>query len=127
MIGFWIFMLLMELLLPFTMIGVGFYFIKNPPKEINSTFGYRTTRSMKNKDTWNFAHHYCGKLWKIIGIIVAPITFIAMLFSFGKDIDYVGYYGMVIMGVQLVALIGPIFSVESALKRTFDTKGNRRL
>ena len=38
--GFWIFMLIMDLLLPFTMIGFGRYFMKNAPKEINSVFGY---------------------------------------------------------------------------------------
>ena len=51
--GFWIFMLIMDLLLPFTMIGFGRYFMKKAPKEINSVFGYRTSMSMKNKDTWN--------------------------------------------------------------------------
>ena len=50
--GFWIFMLIMDLLLPFTMIGFGRYFMKKAPKEINSVFGYRTSMSMKNKDTW---------------------------------------------------------------------------
>ena len=58
--GFWIFMLIMDLLLPFTMIGFGRYFMKKAPKEINSVFGYRTSMSMKNKDTWKFAHKYCG-------------------------------------------------------------------
>ena len=50
---FWIFMLIMDLLLPFTMIGFGKYFMKKAPKEINSVFGYRTSMSMKNKDTGN--------------------------------------------------------------------------
>ena len=49
---FWIFMLIMDLLLPFTMIGFGRYFMKKAPKEINSVFGYRTSMSMKNKDTY---------------------------------------------------------------------------
>ena len=34
--GFWIFMLIMDLLLPFTMIGFGRYFMKKAPKEIRS-------------------------------------------------------------------------------------------
>ena len=36
--------------------------MKKAPKEINSVFGYRTSMSMKNKDTWEFAHKYCGKV-----------------------------------------------------------------
>lgn len=47
--GFWIFMLVMDLLIPFTMVGFGKYFIKNAPKEINKVFGYRTPMSMKTK------------------------------------------------------------------------------
>ena len=38
--GFWIYMLIMDLLLPFTMIGFGRYFMKKAPKEINEMFGY---------------------------------------------------------------------------------------
>ena len=47
---FWTFMLLMDLLIPFTMIGFGKYFIKSAPKEINAVFGYRTSMSMKNNN-----------------------------------------------------------------------------
>lgn len=83
--GFWIFMLIMDLLLPFTMIGFGRYFMKKAPKEINSVFGYRTSMSMKNKDTWKFAHKYCGKVWYVCGIIMLPITVIFMLLVIGKN------------------------------------------
>ena len=42
--GFWIFMLLMNLMIPLTMIGFGRSFMKNTPKEINAVFGYRKTK-----------------------------------------------------------------------------------
>ena len=61
--GFWIYMLLMNLLNTFTLIGFGKHFMRKAPKEINEVFGYRTPMSMKNKDTWEFAHKYCGKIW----------------------------------------------------------------
>jgi uncharacterized membrane protein len=124
MIGFWIFMLIMLLLIPLSMLGLGIYFGKNAPKKINYVYGYRTTRSMKNQETWKFAHNYCGKLWKRIGLIMIPITIIAMLFSYGKDIDYVSNYGLVITGIQIIVLFGSIFPVEAALKRNFDKNGN---
>ena len=88
--GFWIFMLIMDLLLPFTMIGFGRYFMKKAPKEINSVFGYRTSMSMKNKDTWEFAHKYCGKVWYVCGMVMLPITVIFMLLVIGKNEDCVG-------------------------------------
>ena len=40
--GFWIFMLIMDLLIPFTMIGFGKMFLKKAPDQINYVFGYRT-------------------------------------------------------------------------------------
>ena len=53
---FWIFMLLFVLMIPLTMIYFGRRFFKSPPKSINATFGYRSTMSMKNQETWKLAH-----------------------------------------------------------------------
>ena len=50
--GFWIFMRVMDLLIPVTMVFIGKRFQKKPPKEINAMYGYRTAMSMKNKETW---------------------------------------------------------------------------
>lgn len=36
--GFWIYMLIIDLLLTFTLIGFGRYFMKKEPKEINGMF-----------------------------------------------------------------------------------------
>ena len=124
--GFWIFMLLMDLIIPLTMIGFGRYFIKNTSKEINALFGYRTCMSMKNKDTWEFAHKYCGKIWYACGLIILPITVIFMLLVIGKSNDYVGTAGGIICGIQLIPLIGSVFPTEITLKRIFDHNGKRR-
>ena len=124
--GFWIFMLIMDILIPFTMIGFGKSFLKNPPKEINAVFGYRTTMSAKNKDTWIFAHKYCGKIWYICGLILLPISIIVMTMVFGKPEDTVGTVGGVLCGIQMIPLIGSIIPTEKALRKTFDKNGNRR-
>ena len=81
--GFWIFMMVMELLIPLIMIIFGKLFSKKAPKKINYFYGYRTSMSMKNKDTWEFAHKYCGRLWLKIGYIMFAISFIIMLFVLG--------------------------------------------
>ena len=60
--GFWIFMCVTVLLIPFLMISFGGLFSRSAPKEINSAFGYRTSMSMKNADTWQFAHHFWENL-----------------------------------------------------------------
>ena len=125
--GFWVFMLLCNLLIPFIMIGFGRYFIKKAgPKEINMAFGYRTSMSMKNRDTWKFAHIYCGKLWRVTGWIMLPLSVAVMLFVIGREIYVVGILGGVICGIQCVFLVVPIVPTEIALRKNFDNNGIRR-
>jgi len=126
MIGFWVFMLICDLLIPCTMIGFGRYFAQKAPKNINVLFGYRTAMSMKSKDTWEFAHRYIGKLWFRLGVLVLVVSLIPLLAVFGRDIETVGTVGMVVCFAQLVPLVGSIFPTEAALKRHFDRYGRRK-
>lgn len=122
---FWIFMLICDLLIPVFMIIIGKFFSKNPPKTINGVYGYRTTMSMKNKDTWDFAQRYCGRLWCRIGVVLLPLSVLAMLPPLGKDTDFVGIWGGIIALIQVIVLIIAIFPVEQALKKNFDENGKR--
>lgn len=124
--GFWIFMLIVNLLIPCTMICFGRIFLKKVPKEINFFYGYRTTMSIKNKDTWEFAHHYFGKLWYKWGLILIPLSIIAMILVLGKDIDTIGTWGGALCLVQCIPLVGAILPTEQALKETFDRNGMRK-
>ena len=44
--GFWIYMFIMDLLIPIIMILFGRAFLKKAPKEINYVFGYRTLQTV---------------------------------------------------------------------------------
>ncbi|WP_337496173.1 SdpI family protein [[Ruminococcus] lactaris] len=125
--GFWIYMLIMDLLVPVTMIDFGKYFKTKAPKEINAVFGYRTSMSMKNRDTWEFAHKYCGKIWYICGWILLIVTIVAMIPFFGQGADVVGIVGAVLLGIQMIPLVGSILPTELALRKHFDKSGNRRM
>ena len=124
--GFWFFMLAMGLLFPVIMILFGAVFMKAAPKKINYTFGYRTDMSMKNRDTWEFAHKHIGKLWFRFGLLLIPITVIPMLFVIGKTENIVATVGLIVSFVNTVTLIVPIFFTEKALNKTFDKDGNRK-
>lgn len=125
-IGFWIFMLIVDLLIPVTMIVFGWRFIHQPPENINPLYGYRTAMSMKNKDTWDFAHQYCGKIWYTAGLILLPVSIIAMLFALGKPVATVGACGGIICVLQCIPLVGTIIPTEQALKKIFDDSGARK-
>lgn len=123
--GFWIFMLLMDLIIPLTMVGFGKLFMTKSPRNINAVFGYRTTMSMKNKDTWEFAHKYCGKLWFKCGLVLLPLSVIPLIFVFSEGTDVIGTVGGIVCAVQLIPLIGSIFLTEAALKKIFDKNGKK--
>ncbi len=124
--GFWLFMLVMDLIIPASMIGCGRYLQVRAPKRINATFGYRTARSMKNQDTWDFAQAYCGRLWVRLGLALLPLSVIPLLFVLGKGMTVVGNTAIITAAVQLVPFLGSIVPVERALKKTFDENGFRR-
>ena len=126
--NFWIFMLVMNLLTPLVMIIYGRIFEKKPPKIERSkfSFGYRTVMSMRNEETWEYAHRFFGKLWFRFGIAVGLISIIVLFFFIGKDKDTVGFAGMIICYVQLLAMLLPVIPTELALRRRFDKYGNRK-
>lgn len=123
--GFWIFMLFMDMMMPLMMIVFGKWFLKSAPKEINIVFGYRTSMSMKNKDTWDFAHRSCGKLWCRCGAAMLPVSVAAMLFAMGKNENVTGTVGGIVCAVQTIILIVSIYLTEKALKKNFDRSGKR--
>jgi uncharacterized membrane protein len=123
--GFWIFMLMICLLIPIIMIVFGLVFIKRPPKKINDIYGYRTAMSMKNDDTWRFAHRFIGRLWMIIGAAALPVSAAAMFFVLDSDMAGIGLFGVVVALTQCFLLIIPIIPTEKALRRTFDEQGRR--
>lgn len=126
MTGFWIYMLVMALLIPFSMIGFGIYLNNGGPKEISHVIGYRTNRSMKNQETWDFAQRTCGRYWRSYGRILLPVSALCMVLFLGKSEDAIGTAGMVIIYLQLAVMICTIFLTESALKKNFDEEGRCR-
>lgn len=60
------FIFVFDLLIPVLMILSGKAMQNHCPKNINGMIGYRTPRSMKNMDTWKYAHEYCGGLLRRI-------------------------------------------------------------
>lgn len=119
MIGFWAFMLVMDLAIPCMMVIFGGLFAKRPPQKINAVFGYRTSMSMKNKDTWDFAHRFFGKIWFCVGLILLSLSLIPLLLVLGSDIENTGTIGGIVCLVQLIPLILPIIPTEIALRKHF--------
>ena len=116
-------MALVTLIEPLIMVGIGLVFLKDPPNSINSSYGYRTKRSMINQETWIFAHHYCGKLWLVCGLVSIPFSLAPMLLVIDKGDEVVSMTGLIVLGIQVIILLATIIPTENALKKNFDEFG----
>ena len=121
--GFWFFMLWSNFMIPLLMVGFGCFFKKFGAGSINTVFGYRTSMSMKNQQTWDFANLFFARLWIKVGLIMLPISVLLMLPVIGKNTETVGWWGGGLALVQCVVLIASIFPVERALNKKFDKEG----
>lgn len=123
---FWFYMFAMNNLIPVIMLVIGIWFSKHPPRKINAAAGYRTSRSMRNQETWDFAQNYCGVLWKKLGWIMLPVSVIVAGATYGMSEDGIGMVSLILIHIQLAVLLGSIYPVEKALKNTFDEEGNKK-
>jgi uncharacterized membrane protein len=87
-----------------------------PPKSINFFYGYRTRKSMRNQQTWDFANRIAAKMLFYVGastLMVATATyFVDPLWAFGVSIFFL-----------LVAMFAGIFWCERQLALNFDKDG----
>lgn len=120
---FWWFMLICDSMTPFLMIFAGRMMWKHTPENINGVIGYRTSRSMKNIDTWRFANNYCGKMWCKIGKIMLFPSILLHLLFYGRSIEAIGTFGAILCMIQVILLLVSIFPTEKALKRNFTEDG----
>lgn len=123
--AFWVFMAVVSLFIPIIMVIFGKSFLKAAPKEINGIYGYRTAMSMKNQDTWEFAHKHFGKVWFYAGLILLPLNIIPLLFVIDKGTDLISTVGTVVCMVDIFVMLLSIIPTERALKKNFDSDGNR--
>ena len=117
---------LCNLLIPVVVIVTGIIMWKHYPKNINGLVGYRTTLSMKNMDTWKFAHDYCGKLWLKIGWVMLIPSALIHIPLYHSDKNTIGFAGLILVTIQCFIMVGSIYPTEKALKKYFNDDGTRR-
>lgn len=122
----WWFMFFCNLLVPIIQIVAGKMMWKSSPGKINKVYGYRTKRSMKNMDTWEFAHEHCGRVWWRVGWVTLIVSVLAQLPFIHSSEDVSGVVAGVISTLQVCILVLSIFPTERALKKTFYDDGTRR-
>lgn len=114
---FWWLMFGFSFLIPLFMIIFGLVFWFHPPKNINTYYGYRTKRSMKDDKSWLFAHHYFGKFWFYEGLLVLILTIILMSFLYNQSVEQITWVSLSLVFGQSIFMTIPIIFTENELKK----------
>lgn len=117
-----IFLLIMNSLIPVMMLIFGILWKNHPPSNINWMYGYRSSMSMKNQETWKFAHMHNAKIWRWSGAIWLVVSILLMLLfnnSYEEVSEWISCIGLSIIFLSLIP-------TEVALKKRFDKDGNLR-
>ena len=107
---------------PLIILVVGIVFWMYPPKKINEFYGYRTTRSRKSQEAWDFAQRYSAKLMTILSLAALIVAAAAHLFrnSLCINSDYLMQYDICItLLLPIILVLTPIVLTELELRKRF--------
>jgi len=82
-----------------------------PPKGINGVYGYRTKKSMKDQESWDFAQAHSNRMMRMVAFVFLGISalFYYLDLSFFNDL-----YIMITVFVLILGLM--VYLTEKALK-----------
>ena len=100
------------------MLVLALVFLKFPPKKINSLYGYRTERSMRNEVVWEAANNYWTKLF--VKLNIAAFVIPAIVYYI-----YPAQIVLITVIASTMLLLATIPLTEKYLNKNFDKDGNR--
>ena len=87
-----------------------------PPKNINFIYGYRTRKSMRNQETWDFANRIGARMMYYVGLSTFFVGTASYLISPKWALGFSLFF-------LLVAMFAGIFWCERQLEINFDKNG----
>lgn len=117
-----------NMLLPLTMLGLGLMIWLTKPG-YGDAFGYRTTQSLKSKETWERAQGLFGRLCTITYAVISFISLICGVIPIAGGFDKytTGMIAGVLNLVQFVSVFVVIGVTDGIVKREFNKDGNRKV
>ena len=119
-----IFLSVCSLLVPLSMILLGYTWKDNPPKDRQGISGYRTTMSRLNDETWKYAHKYWGGINFVLGIILAILSFLVLILM--KDDTNFEMISVYLVFLQLGIMVLTIIPTEFLLHKHFTKQGMKK-
>jgi uncharacterized membrane protein len=88
--------------------------MKFPPGKMNSFYGYRTPRSMRNPETWQEANRYSAKVMFYSGLVECLLGLAGFLVPIPEFTGAISAIVLVLISTFLI-----IFMTENRLKKRF--------
>lgn len=116
-----------NMLLPLTMLGLGLMIWLTKPG-YGDAFGYRTTWSLKSKETWERAQGLFGGICTKVYAVLSVLTLISGVMPIIVNADEIALVIFVnaVNLVNFIALFVIIGVTDGIVKREFDKDGNRK-
>lgn len=119
-----IFLSVCSLLVPLSMILLGYTWKDNPPKDRHGISGYRTAMSRINDETWKYAHRYWGRMNYVLGIILMILSlFVLILMRDHTNFEMISVY---LVFIQLGIMVLTIIPTEFLLHKHFTKQGMKK-
>lgn len=112
------------MLVPLSMVFLGYRWKDNPPKDRNGVSGYRTAMSKLNDETWKCAHKYWGRISFVSGIILAIASLFVLIFM--KDDANFEMISVYLVFFQLGVMALTIIPTEFLLHKRFTKQGVKK-
>ncbi len=115
-------------LTPLIVIICGKILYKNADCDINSVFGYRTSRSMKSRENWIFANELCGKILFYGGIVSAFVSICAVFLAYIISGENTAFWTSVAVNLLTAVILFAIIPyIEDRLKKFEDENKNKNV
>ena len=96
------------------------------PARYGSSFGYRTLRSLRSRESWAFAQRLQARTYTVLGIVLAAVAAAVMLVFRSAEPERLNAARNVLLIFDMAALLLTYIPIERQLKRHFDGNGNPR-
>lgn len=111
-------LLVLNFIIPFVMIFVGYILKRHPAKDMTSGNGYNTPTSRKSQEHWNYAQSIAPDNFIRTGKILGIVEFVLCVFLILLNVSvYPTVFTGIIVGI--VFLILAFYKTETGIKRRF--------
>ena len=121
--GFLIFALCCNLIIPLIMISGGWFMWKHTAERGDGAYGYRSKRSMQSEETWLYANRFCGKLWFRVGLLLVFPAVFSLYPYWGNPqmrAEIISYIMVFMELLQVILLVTTLMMTENRLRRKFE-------